>query len=187
MRVMIRLAENRDIEKVLELSQRSHIQHISNTENGFLTFLHSQQDFQRYVDNKNIYLATDEADKQIYGYIIIFSEQQDCQEVLSLKKKLPLISWSKKNPLATEGFFYIEQVAVAASCQRKGVASSLHRYLFELNPGTDWLVAVLEKPNDNVASRMLYDKLGFVRVGTRKAAEQYGLSPFQSAWYFKQT
>jgi len=77
----------------------------------------------------------------------------------------------------------IENVAVQPACQRKGLGRQLLCGFLDLARQAEGAQAVfLEVRQSNVAARKLYESMGFVQVGQRKA---YYYQPPEDALVFK--
>lgn len=70
-------------------------------------------------------------------------------------------------------FLYIDQIAIAATSRRQGLAQALYRDLqnYALANGAHYLLCEVNYRPYNTASRQLHHKLGFYQVGLLQARD----------------
>jgi len=148
---MIRRAETKDIEAIMEITKRVNINNIPDKGNGFLL---SKMPFEFYERLFTIsdYCYVCEIDKKVVGFLLAY-----LNNIMERKDELESYFWDNHSK---EKFVYIFQVAVAPDYQRKNVGYELYEKLFNNSQVKNFKVITSKEPF-NKASRIFHQKLGF--------------------------
>jgi ribosomal protein S18 acetylase RimI-like enzyme len=148
---MIRRAETKDIEAIMEITERVNINNISDKDNGFLLSKMPFEFYKRLFVNSD-YCYVCEIDKRVVGFLLAYLNK-------TMERRDELESYLLDN-YPEDNFIYIFQVAVSPDYQRRNVGHELYEKLFEDAKIKSFKVITSKEPF-NKASRMFHQKLGF--------------------------
>ncbi|HYH68098.1 MAG TPA: GNAT family N-acetyltransferase [Urbifossiella sp.] len=146
---------------------------------GFLVGPLTPERFAYYLRHGVVRIARDGAG--VVGFLIAY--KSGSEPFAELSGYNDLTEWAGWHPNLSPDLLYIHQTAVARHARCRGVARTLYSALRTEFPGHDLYAATAEKPVRNEASLAMRARLGFVRVGTFRAAEAYGFKDFESGIY----
>ena len=174
--IIIKKAQEKDIDEILELSEKNTITNVEDKSSGFLVSGYSKEKYLDYITYAD-YFYTASIDDKIVGVLLAFHNDKIREDELVNS----IIKHSVKHK-----FVLIKQIFVDPQYRGKSISANLYRFLFDATPEDyDFAASIVGKPF-NIASVKFHEKLGFEKLmSITPEADFDGVVRHRDIWYKK--
>lgn len=152
--MMIRKCEKRDINQIVDIVNKVHIDKVKDKTRGFLISTYNKEDYLNFL-NKTEYFYVLEENNKILAFML-GGYNNISEEIIDTK---PVI-----NEIDKGQYFYIKQICVDIDVDKKGIGSYFYKELFKLLNLKKIYLSIVTKPYYNESSIIFHEKNGFKKV-----------------------
>ena len=184
----IRAAIPSDVPAILGVIASLSMARESASEKGFLRQRHTTADYERFAAQGHVKIAALQG--QPIGYLLSFP--WNSAELQFERQATTIVKWTgesyadSNHPVLLNAF-YIAEIGIEPRLARQGFGRSLYGEILEEHRSMNAIATTIEAPLLNRAAAAFHEALGFQRVGFFAIPEFYGLTPYQSGVYLRQS